>query len=410
MLFQINVDSTLREGRKIYLRGGDVLKIGEFAKRSGVTVKTLLHYDKIGILKPSEKTDSGYRIYCEDDFLKLQQITTLKFIGLSLNEISHIIHESGENLENMISIQKKALEEKKKHIDSVIDVFNKAQNTAKKNGFLDANNLINIIKITNMESRVREQYKSDKNLNIRSNLHSYNINKVDFDKWCFNQINFQKNARVLEVGCGTGKLWIKNKESIEKSLDVTLSDFSKGMIKSTKDKLKELNNNFKYEEINVEDIPYEDESFDIVIAKHMIYFAPDIEKALSEINRVLSPGGVAYITANSCETMAELNELTEKFDSSLGLDNNGYSARFELENGDSIIRKYFNKVDVEILEGKIIVDDAKTVVSYKASTIQGSSILVGEKKKEFIKYLEDHIKKNGNISITTKTCMFKAMK
>ena len=108
--------------------------------------------------------------------------------------------------------------------------------------------------------------------------------------------------------------------------------------------------------------------------------------------------------------MAELNKLAEKFDSSLGIDNNGYSARFELENGDAIIKKYFNKVDVEILEGKIIVDDAKTVVSYKASTIQGSSILVGEKKKEFTKYLEDHIKKNGNISITTKTCMFKAMK
>lgn len=390
--------------------GGIILKIGEFAKRSGVTVKTLLHYDKIGLLKPSEKTEAGYRIYCEEDFLKLQQITTLKFIGLPLNEISHILYESGENLENMISIQKKALEEKKKHIDAVIEVFNKAKNTAKKNGFLDANNLIDIIKITNMESVVREQYKSDKNLNIRNNLHSYNTNKIDFDKWCFNQINFPQNARVLEVGCGTGKLWYKNKENINKNLDITLSDFSKGMLKSTKEKLKELKHNFKYEEINVENIPYEDESFDIVIARHMIYFSPNIEKALAEIRRVLVPGGIAYITVNSCETMAELNELAEKFDSSLGIDNNGYSARFELENGDPIIRKYFSNVEVEILDGKIIVDDAEPVVSYKASTIQGSSILVGEKKKAFKKYLEEYIIKNGYISITTKPCMFKAMK
>lgn len=390
--------------------GGMILKIGEFAKRSGVTVKTLLHYDKIGLLKPSEKTEAGYRIYCEEDFLKLQQITTLKFIGLPLSEISHILYESGENLENMISIQKKALEEKKKHIDAVIDVFNKAKNTAKKNGFLDANNLIDIIKITNIESVVREQYKSDKNLNIRNNLHSYNTNKIDFDKWCFNQINFPQNARVLEVGCGTGKLWYKNKENINENLDITLSDFSKGMLKSTKEKLKELKHNFKYEEINVENIPYEDESFDIVIARHMIYFSPNIEKALAEIRRVLVPGGIAYITVNSCETMAELNELAEKFDSSLGIDNNGYSARFELENGDPIIRKYFSNVDVEILEGKIIVEDAEPVVSYKASTIQGSSILVGEKKKAFKKYLEEYIIKNGYISITTKPCMFKAMK
>ncbi len=386
------------------------MKIGEFAKISGVTIKTLLHYDKIGLLNPGEKTESGYRIYCEDDFLKLQQITTLKFIGLSLNEIGHILHESGENLESMINFQKKALEEKKKHIDAVIDVFNKAKNTAKKNGFLDANNLIDIIKITNMESRVREQYKSDKNLNIRSNLHSYNINKVDFDKWCFNQMNFPENARILELGCGTGKLWFKNKENIDKDLNITLSDFSKSMLKIAKDKLKEVDYDFKYEEINMENIPYEDESFDIVIAEHMIYFAPDIEKALAEIKRVLISGGMLYVSANSCETMAELNKLAEKFDSSLGIDNNGYSARFELENGDAILKKYFNKVDVEILEGKITVNDAKPVVSYKASTIQGSSILVGEKKKEFTKYLEDYIKENGDISITTKTCMFKAMK
>lgn len=384
------------------------MKIGEFAKKSGVTVKTLLHYDKIGLLKPSKKTDCGYRIYCEDDFLKLQQITTLKFIGLSLNEIGHILHESGENLESMISIQKKALEEKKKHIDSVIEVFNKAQNTAKKNGFLDANNLINIIKITNMEKSVKEQYKSDKNLNLRSNLYSYNINKIDWDEWCFNQMEFPKNARILELGCGPGKLWSKNSKKIDKGLRITLSDFSKSMLKIAKDKLKDVDYDFIYKEINAEDIPYEDESFDIVIAQHMIYFVPNIEKALSEIKRVLSPNGKFYVTGNSCDSMRELNELVERFAPNIGLDNNGLSSRFSLEEGEKILKKYFNKVEVEILEGKIIVDDAKPVVSYKASTIQGSSILVGEKKKEFTKYLENYIKNNGNISITTKTGIFKA--
>lgn len=386
------------------------MKIGEFAKRSGVTVKTLLHYDKIGLLKPSHKTDCGYRVYCEDDFLKLQQITTLKFIGLSLNEIGHILHESGENLENMITIQKKALEEKKKHLQAVIDVFNKAESRAKENGFLDANNLINIIKITNMEKSIREQYKSDKNLNLRSNLHSYNINNIDWDIWCFNQMNLKKNTRILELGCGPGKLWYKNKEKIDRSLNIVLSDFSKSMLKIAKEKLKDTNHNFVYKEINAEDIPYEDGSFDVIIAQHMIYFVPNIEKALLEINRVLAPGGVFYVTANSCESMAELNELTEKFSPNLGLNNNGFSSRFDLEHGRAMLKKYFTEVSVEVLDGKIIVDDAKPVVSYKASTIQGGSILVGEKKKEFTKYLEDYIKENGNISITTKTCMFKAIK
>lgn len=386
------------------------LKIGEFAKRSGVTVKTLLHYDKIGLLKPAEKTDCGYRLYCEDDFLKLQQITTLKFIGLSLSEIKNVLSESGENLENMIAIQKKALEQKKKHIEEVISVFNKAERSAKETGFLDANNLIDIIKITNMERSVKEQYKNDKNLNLRSNLHSYNINKIDWDKWCFDNMEFPSEGKVLELGCGTGKFWVKNRDHIKQDLDICVSDFSKSMLKIAEENLKQVNHDFTFKDINAECIPFDDCTFDVVIAQHMIYFVPDIDKALREIKRVLVPGGKFYVTANSTISMSELNALVEKFDAGSGLNSNGYSTRFELENGEEILAKYFDKIDVDVLDGRIIVDDPEPVVSYKASTIQGSRVLVGEKKKEFKNYLKKYIKDNNNISITTKTCIFKCEK
>ncbi|WP_252225191.1 methyltransferase domain-containing protein [Clostridium sp. ZBS2] len=386
------------------------MKIGEFAKRSGVTVKTLLHYDKIGLLKPSEKTEVGYRIYCEDDFLRLQQITTLKFIGISLSEIAHILNESGENLESMVKIQKRALEEKKRHIDSVIEIFNNAENTAKQKGFLDVNNLVNIIKITNMQNSIKEQYNSDKNLNLRTTLHSYNTNKIDWDKWCFQKMNLTEGSKILELGCGVGKLWIKNKELIDKNSEIILSDFSPNMLKCAKNNLENLDYKFKYKKINAEDIPYDDESFDVVIAEHMLYFVTDIEKALSEIKRVLKPNGIFYVTTNSCNSMIELNKLAEKFDPNLDINNNGLSSRFDLENGEKMLKKYFNNIESEILEGKIIVDKAEPVVSYKASTIQGNSILVGEKREEFTKYLEKYIQENKNIEITTKAGIFKASK
>ncbi|NFH70264.1 methyltransferase domain-containing protein [Clostridium botulinum] len=386
------------------------MKIGEFAKRSGVTVKTLLHYDKIGLLKPAEKTEVGYRIYCEDDFLRLQQITTLKFIGISLSEIAHILNESGENLESMVKIQKGALEEKKRHIDSVIEIFNNAENTAKQKGFLDVNNLVNIIKITNMQNSIKEQYNSDENLNLRTNLHSYNINKIDWDKWCFQKMNLIKCSKILELGCGVGKLWIKNQDFIDENSEIILSDFSPNMLKCAKNNLKNLDYKFKYKKINAEDIPYDDESFDVVIAEHMLYFVTDIEKALSEIKRVLKPNGIFYVTTNSCNSMIELNKLAEKFDPNLDINNNGLSSRFDLENGEKMLNKYFNNIESEILEGKIILDKAEPVVSYKASTIQGNSILVGKKREEFTKYLEKYIEENKNIEITTKAGIFKASK
>ncbi|UZP04963.1 methyltransferase domain-containing protein [Clostridium botulinum] len=386
------------------------MKIGEFAKRSGVTVKTLLHYDKIGLLKPSEKTEVGYRIYCEDDFLRLQQITTLKFIGISLSEIAHILNESGENLESMVKIQKRALEEKKRHIDAVIEIFNNAENTAKQKGFLDVNNLVNIIKITNMQNSIKEQYNSDENLKLRTNLHSYNRNKIDWDKWCFQKMNLIKCSKILELGCGVGKLWIKNQDFIDENSEIILSDFSPNMLKCAKNNLENLDYKFKYKKINAEDIPYDDESFDVVIAEHMLYFVTDIEKALSEIKRVLKPNGIFYVTTNSCNSMIELNKLAEKFDPNLDINNNGLSSRFDLENGEKMLKKYFNNIESEILEGKIILDKAEPVVSYKASTIQGNSILVGKKREEFTKYLEKYIEENKNIEITTKAGIFKASK
>lgn len=270
--------------------------------------------------------------------------------------------------------------------------------------------LVDIIKITNMESKVKEQYITDEKLNSRLRFHSYNINKTDWTNWCFSQIKFSSKARILELGSGTGGFWYSNSKSIGNKWDITISDFSEGMLLRAKDNLKDINHNFSYKQIDAQDIPYEDESFDIVIARHMLYLVPDIEKAIKEMKRVLVKGGTLYITTNSCMAMAELNELIKNFDFKLGLHTNGMCDRFDLENGYLLLKKYFDEVKVDILEGKIVIDDAELVASYKASTIKGSSVLFGNKRREFTKYLENYIKEKGKLSITTKAGIFKAVK
>ncbi len=382
------------------------MKIGEFAKKSGVTIKTLLHYEKIGLLEADGRDDKGYRIYKDSDFLKLQQIITLKYIGLPLKEIKKIIKDNNEDLESMIKIQKQALEEKKNHIEEVIEVFNKAEKQAKVKGKLDVENLIEIIKITNMEDSIKRQYESDVNLNLRNNLHSYNIRGTDWDVWCFDNMTLKENMKILELGCGNGKLWKKNKTKINNNMTITLSDFSSSMVKSAKNNLKDMPFKFNFRNINAEEIPYEDESFDVIIAEHMIYFITDIEKALKEIKRVLKEDGVLYATTNSKNTMKELNMLCEKFAPKTNFSKNIYADRFDLENGKELLNKYFNKVELKILEGKIVVDKAEPVVSYKASTIQGEEILKGNKYNEFKEFVEEYLKDNENIKITTEAGMF----
>jgi DNA-binding transcriptional MerR regulator len=66
-------------------------RVSDFAEKAGVTVRTLHHYDRLGLLKPSGRTEAGYRLYGERDFARLQQIVTLKFIGLPLRQIKDLL-------------------------------------------------------------------------------------------------------------------------------------------------------------------------------------------------------------------------------------------------------------------------------------------------------------------------------
>ena len=71
----------------------DIYRVAEFAKLAGVTVRTLQYYDRIDLLKPSDSTEGGHRLYQRSDLLRLQQILTLKWMGFKLDQIKlgHIV-------------------------------------------------------------------------------------------------------------------------------------------------------------------------------------------------------------------------------------------------------------------------------------------------------------------------------
>src|SRR5688500_2085666 len=65
----------------------EALKVGELAKRTGLTVRTLHHYDEIGLLRPSLHTESGHRLYTVGDVARLQQVLSLRQLGFALDEV-----------------------------------------------------------------------------------------------------------------------------------------------------------------------------------------------------------------------------------------------------------------------------------------------------------------------------------
>jgi DNA-binding transcriptional MerR regulator len=71
------------------------LKVGELARRTGLTIRTLHHYDDIGLLKPSLHTDAGHRLYTATDLARLQQVLSLRQLGFSLEEIQGCLDRPG---------------------------------------------------------------------------------------------------------------------------------------------------------------------------------------------------------------------------------------------------------------------------------------------------------------------------
>ena len=116
-------------------------------------------------------------------------------------------------------------------------------------------------------SVVKQQYATANNLGTRISIHDkYSTNKLGFGNWIFSNYRIDKGAKVLELGCGTGDMW-KDKESVICTCSkIILSDFSEGMVATTRDNIGSYDN-IEYKVLDIQDIPYEDATFDIVIAK-----------------------------------------------------------------------------------------------------------------------------------------------
>ena len=127
------------------------MQIQEFAQRTGVTVRTLHHYDRLGLLRPGGRTASGYRLYGERELIRLQQIATLKFIGCSLNEIKAVLSGPASDLGETLKLQQEALERKRRTLDKALRAVDRAQKLFAESGQADWNALKHIIEVIQME-------------------------------------------------------------------------------------------------------------------------------------------------------------------------------------------------------------------------------------------------------------------
>jgi MerR family transcriptional regulator, thiopeptide resistance regulator len=125
-------------------------KTKEFAILAGVTIRTLHHYDRIGVLKPG-RDNSRYRLYSLGDLEKLEQITALKFLGISLREIKTLLQSGPLTLVESLHAQLGALTEKREQINRAIHAIEAAERQVRPGRPTDASILRKIIEVIEMQ-------------------------------------------------------------------------------------------------------------------------------------------------------------------------------------------------------------------------------------------------------------------
>jgi ubiquinone/menaquinone biosynthesis C-methylase UbiE len=250
-----------------------------------------------------------------------------------------------------------------------------------------------------------KQYHNAANLNDRIQLHArFSVNSYGWHPWIFDQLKIAERSRLLELGCGPGRLWTENRARIPAQWDITLSDFSAGMLEEAQRNLASIGRLFSFKVIDAQSIPFADASFDAVIANHMLYHVPDRPKALSEIRRMLRPGGRFYTSTVGAAHLREIGELVRRFDPRIvfGI---GDEASFTLENGAQQLAPYFSNVVLHRHEDALIVTEAEPLVAYILSGRVGTA-LEGERVAEFAAFVQHEFTEHGVVHVTKDSGLF----
>jgi len=254
----------------------------------------------------------------------------------------------------------------------------------------------------NDKATVEAQYKNSGNLNTRISIHDkYSTNKQGFGNWITSHYEIKEGMTVLELGCGTGSMWVGKNDLIQKCSKLILSDFSEGMLEKTKETLQGVEG-ITYEVVDIQNIPYENNTFDVVLANMMLYHVPDLELGLREVRRVLKADGKFY-----CATYGE-NGIMEYIG---GLfEGYGFSAHtnkaFTLQNGADSLSKAFAKITRYDYEDSLGVTNLEDMADYVYS-LTGMSELRQVPRETMLAVLAKHAT-NGVLSVPKEYGMFVA--
>ena len=209
---------------------------------------------------------------------------------------------------------------------------------------------------------VREQYASEKNLESRASLYAEITGPFAGDV-AFDILAGRRPRRLLDAGCGPG--WFGARVQRELGVEVVAIDQSQRMVEVAR------REGIDARVADVQALPFGDGEFDCVAAHWMLYHLPDLQLGLSEIARVLAPGGTLVAITNGRDHLFEMWDAVGASELRAFRD-----LAFSAENGADALRAHFADVEMHDAGGTVTIDSREAIARYLASTAAWSHLAV----------------------------------
>ena len=356
-------------------------------------------------MKPADYSEGNYRLYDKESILVLEKIIALKHIGFTLEEIyDNLVVGKNMDIVESLNEQLEIMEQKKAEIQRTIECINGI--LARTEGQPDWSDVAEIAR------NIRQDQSADEN-------HFYALkhtaNTKDWYECIYELLDINtgnQNTRILDIGCGFGKLWRSNWTKISEGTTIDgidlhgswADDFQK-FIDENKNELVDnasislywgdVENNNVWDEVS-------NSNYDYVIAHYIIENLNNAEAFLQKVASVMRKGSA--FSCNAYQVMDEHFYWKQVFNS-LKLKDNFIKDKIKeegkcCEDFKMLLEKYFEYVEIESLDNSMIYDNVDEVFERACKTYPESIKYIKENEQNIKNYFEEILQKNGEIIVS----------
>lgn len=258
---------------------------------------------------------------------------------------------------------------------------------------------------TDPDFLANEAYDDADQLDLRQRIQDrFGDHPVSWFRWCFDLLDLPPDARILDLGSGSGQLWVQNLDRLPPGWQVCLADLSPGILRDAR--LRLPCPPFHFLQAEARAVPFRTAGFHAVLTLGLLDHLPAPRLALEEASRLLLPGGRLFASAGSRAHLQELDRLAGRFIE--GTELGGSPDHFGLENGFGLLHPLFSPVLLHRYQAGMVFRRSEPILIYLFSEPAVRRSLNGPRCEAFRRSLALRLQAGGPLRVTLDKGLFVA--